>query len=176
KAHRMFVQTNASLRAEALRIFDRTFAITYGLEAIAILVSLLGMAGTMITLILERRRELSLLRLVGADAGQIRRTVMIESGLLGAASQVLGIPLGFLLSVLLVDVINVQSFGWTIQWHVPVVFLAQAAVVLLIASIAAGLYPARVAAAALSSPAGAGSSGHPYTGRGFERASRMERE
>jgi putative ABC transport system permease protein len=144
-AHHVFIHTNASLRAEVLRIFDRTFAITYGLEAIAILVSLLGMAGTMITLVIERRRDLGLLRLVGADARQIRRTVMIESGLLGAASQALGIPLGFALSLLLIDVINVQSFGWTIQWHVPFLFLAQASAALLLASVLAGLYPARAA-------------------------------
>jgi putative ABC transport system permease protein len=147
-AHHVFIHTNASLRSEVLQIFDRTFAITYGLEAIAILVSLLGMAGTMITLVMERRHELSLLRLVGADAAQVRRTVMIESGLLGAASQALGIPLGFVLSVLLIDVINVQSFGWTIQWHVPIAFLAQALAALLAASVLAGLYPARAASSA----------------------------
>ncbi len=147
-AHHVFIHTNASLRSEVLRIFDRTFAITYGLEAIAILVSLLGMAGTMITLVMERRRELSLLRLVGAEASQVRRTVMIESGLLGLASQALGIPLGFVLSLLLIDVINVQSFGWTIQWHVPIAFLAQASAVLLAACVLAGLYPARAASSA----------------------------
>jgi putative ABC transport system permease protein len=147
-AHHVFIHTNASLRSEVLRIFDRTFAITYGLEAIAILVSLLGMAGTMITLVMERRHELRLLRLVGADAAQVRRTVMIESGLLGVASQALGIPLGFVLSLLLIDVINVQSFGWTIQWHVPVAFLAQASAVLLAASVLAGLYPAQAASSA----------------------------
>jgi putative ABC transport system permease protein len=147
-AHRVFIHTNASLRTEVLRIFDRTFAITYGLEAIAILVSLLGMAGTIATLVLERRREQMVLRLVGADAGQVRRTVMIESGLLGAASEILGVPLGFVLSLMLIDVINVQSFGWTIQWHVPIVFLLQAMAVLLAASVSAGLYPARIASSA----------------------------
>ena len=73
---------------------------------------------------------------------------MIESGLLGAASQALGIPLGFALSLLLIDVINVQSFGWTIQWHVPFWFLAQASAALLLASVLAALYPARAASSA----------------------------
>jgi putative ABC transport system permease protein len=149
-AHHVFIHTNASLRAEVLRIFDRTFAITYGLEAIAILVALLGMAGTMITLVMERRRDLGLLRLVGADVRQVRRAVMIEAGLLGVASQALGLPLGFVLSLLLIDVINLQSFGWTIQWHVPIAFLVQASVALLGASILAGAYPARTASSATS--------------------------
>ena len=65
--HRVFIHTNASIRDEVLRIFDSTFAITYALEAIAVFVGILGVSGTLLTLILERRRELTMLRLVGAD-------------------------------------------------------------------------------------------------------------
>jgi putative ABC transport system permease protein len=144
--HRVFIHTNASLRAEVLRIFDATFAITYGLEAVAILVAMLGITGTLITLMLERRRELAILRLVGTDLGQLRRMVVIEAGLLGIVSQIVGLAGGFALSLILIYVINVQSFGWTIQFHVPVAFLLQAVVVLLAATMLAGLYPARVAA------------------------------
>jgi putative ABC transport system permease protein len=144
--HRVFIHTNASLRAEVLRIFDATFAITYGLEAVAILVAMLGITGTLITLMLERRHELAILRLVGTDLGQVRRIVVIEAGLLGVVSQVMGLVGGFALSLILIYVINVQSFGWTIQFHVPVAFLLQAIVVLLAATMIAGLYPARVAA------------------------------
>jgi putative ABC transport system permease protein len=144
--HRVFIHTNVSLRTEVLRIFDATFAITYGLEAIAILVAILGMAGTLITQVIERRRELVMLRLIGAEARQVRRMVMIESGLLGIASQTVGVPLGCALSLVLIDVINVQSFGWTIQLHVPAMFLAQVMAVLLLATTLAGAYPARTAA------------------------------
>ena len=56
-----------------LRIFDSTFAITYALELIAIVVAMLGVAGTLLTLVLERRRELSMLRLIGADRRQVQR-------------------------------------------------------------------------------------------------------
>jgi putative ABC transport system permease protein len=144
--HRLFVHSNTSLRAEVLRIFDATFAITYGLEAVAIVVAVLGITATLVTLILERRRELAVLRLVGADLGQVRRMIVIEAGMLGLASQVLGGLAGLLLSLLLIYVINVQSFGWTIQFHLPVVFLVQAMAVVLAATLVAGLYPARLAA------------------------------
>lgn len=144
--HRLFVHTNATLRAEVLRIFDATFAITYGLEAVAIVVAVLGVAGTLVTLILERRRELALLRLVGADLGQIRRMIVIEAGMLGLVSQVLGLGAGLALSLILIYVINVQSFGWTIQFHVPGVFLLQAMAAVLLATALAGVYPARLAA------------------------------
>jgi putative ABC transport system permease protein len=145
-AHRLFVHTNTTLRAEVLRIFDATFAITYGLEAIAIVVAVLGVTGTLVTLILERRRELATLRLVGADLAQIRRMVVIEAGMLGLVSQGLGLAAGVALSLILIYVINVQSFGWTIQFHVPATFLAQAMGAVLLATALAGLYPARVAA------------------------------
>ena len=144
--HRLFIHTNTTLRSEVLRIFDRTFAITYGLEAIAIVVAVLGVTGTLVTLMLERRRELATLRLVGADLGQIRRMIVIEAGLLGVVSQALGAAAGLALSIVLIYVINVQSFGWTIQFHIPAAFLLQAMVVVLVATTLAGVYPARLAA------------------------------
>jgi putative ABC transport system permease protein len=74
------LRTTDSIREEVLRIFDSTFSITYALEAIAIFVAILGVASTLLTLILERRRELSILRLVGADYRQVRKMVLIEAG------------------------------------------------------------------------------------------------
>ncbi len=142
----MFIHTNTTLRAEVLRIFDATFAITYGLEAIAIVVAVLGVTGTLVTLILERRRELATLRLVGADLRQIRRMIVIEAGMLGAVSQAFGLVAGLALSVVLIYVVNVQSFGWTIQFHIPAAFLLQAMAVVLAATTLAGAYPARLAA------------------------------
>jgi len=146
EGHQAFIYTNRDLRAEVLRIFDSTFAITYVLEIIAIVVAMLGVAATLLTLVLERRRELSLLRLIGAARRQVRRVVVIEAALIGAASQAIGLVVGLALSMLLVYVINVQSFGWTIQFRVPVMFLAQVSVLVVVATAVAGLYPARRAA------------------------------
>ncbi len=143
---RIFITTNGDLRATVLRIFDATFAITYALEVIAIGVSLFGMAATLLTLVLERRREIAMLRLVGADSRQLRRLIVIEAGVLGALTQGVGLVVGLALSLILIYVINVQSFGWTIQFHLPVGFLAQATVAVVAAAALAGLYPARLAA------------------------------
>ena len=143
--HRLFINTNAMLRAEVLRIFDATFAITYALQAIAIFVAIVGVAATLLTLTLERRRELALLRLVGANRGQIRRMVVIEAALLGMLSQGIGLPVGVVLSLILIYVVNVQSFGWTIQFHLPLGFLAQSTVLIAVTTALAGLYPARLA-------------------------------
>jgi putative ABC transport system permease protein len=135
--------TNAGLRAEVLRIFDGTFAITWALELIAIVVAMAGVAATMLTLILDRQDEIRLLRLAGAEAGQVRRTVLIESGLIGAVSQGLGLVSGVLLSVVLIRVINPQSFGWSIQFHFPALFVAGSSVLTVVATMLAGVFPAR---------------------------------
>jgi len=146
EGHRAFIFSNRTLRNEVLRIFDSTFAITYALELIAIIVAMLGVAGTLLTLVLERRRELSLLRLTGADRMQVRKMVIIEAALIGAVSQGIGLTMGFALSMVLIYVINVQSFGWTIQFHLPTAFLAQSSIAVIIATAIAGVYPARRAA------------------------------
>lgn len=146
EGHRAFVYTNRALRTEVLRIFDSTFAITYALEVIAIAVAMLGVAGTLLTLVLEQRRELTMLRLVGALKRQVQRVVVTEAALIGATAMGIGLVVGVALSLLLVYVINVQSFGWTIQFRVPVLFLAQVSLVVVAATAVAGLYPARRAA------------------------------
>ena len=139
---RVFVHTNASLKAEVLRIFDNTFTITYALEIIAVAVAILGVATTLVTLILDRKPELALLRWAGAEQRQIRKMVIIEAALLGAVSQGLGVVAGILLSLILVFVINVQSFGWTIQFHLPAGFLLQSSLLILLATALSGIYPA----------------------------------
>jgi putative ABC transport system permease protein len=143
---RVAIHTNRSLRQEVLRIFDSTFTITYALEVVAIVVAILGVAATLLTLTLERRRELAVLRLIGADRRQIRWMVVLEAVLIGGVSQVVGVIVGFLLALVLIFVINLQSFGWTIQFHVPAVFLAQVSLLILVSTALAGLYPGRLAA------------------------------
>ncbi len=146
QGHQAFIYTNRALRQEVLRIFDSTFAITYSLEVIAIVVAMLGVAGTLLTLVIERRHELTLLRLVGADRRQVRRMVVIEAAIIGAASQAIGLAVGLALSLVLIYVINVQSFGWTIQFRLPTAFLLQASVAVVAATALAGIYPAHRAA------------------------------
>jgi putative ABC transport system permease protein len=141
--HRIFIRTNQSLRREVLRIFDSTFAITYALEAVAIIVAMMGVATTLLTLTLDRRRDLAVLRLVGTARRQIVRMVVAEALMIAGVSQAIGLAIGVALSLILVFVINQQSFGWTIQWHVPWVFLAQMSIFTLLATMASALLPAR---------------------------------
>jgi putative ABC transport system permease protein len=141
----VLIFSNRDLRAEAIRIFDRTFAITYALEAVAVFVAVMGIAGALLALVIDRRRELGLLRFLGASAQQIRKLILVEAGLLGLLANLVGALLGYLLSLILVFVINKQSFGWTIRFHWPVAILFSALTLVFLATLFAGLYPARVA-------------------------------
>jgi putative ABC transport system permease protein len=143
--YRVLIASNRDLRAEAIRIFDRTFAITYALEAVAVIVAVMGVAGALLALVIDRRRELGLLRFLGASAGQVRKQILVEAGLLGLLASFVGLALGFALSLILIYVINKQSFGWTIRFHWPVAVLLGAISVVYAATVLAGLYPAQVA-------------------------------
>jgi putative ABC transport system permease protein len=143
--HRVLMFSNRDLRAEAIRIFDRTFAITYALEAVAVIVAVMGIAGALLALVIDRRRELGLLRFLGAASGQVRKLILVEAGLLGILANLAGLALGFALSLVLIYVINKQSFGWTIRFHWPVEILLGALTVVYAATVLAGLYPAHVA-------------------------------
>jgi putative ABC transport system permease protein len=143
--YRILMFLNRDLRREAIRIFDRTFAITYALEAVAVVVAVMGIAGALLALVIDRRRELGLLRFLGAATGQLRKLILVEAGLLGLLANFAGLALGFAMSLVLIFVINKQSFGWTIRFHWPVAILLGALTVVYAATVLAGIYPASVA-------------------------------
>ncbi|MEW6207332.1 MAG: FtsX-like permease family protein [Acidobacteriota bacterium] len=144
--HQLLFTTNASVRGEIVRIFDNSFSITRALELIAITVAALGVISTLIALILERRAEIAVLRFLGSTRAQIRRMVVIESVLIGIVSQSIGVVTGLFTSLVLIYVINVQSFGWTIQFHFPVRFLIESTLLMIVVTAIAALYPASQAA------------------------------
>ena len=137
---------NHELRKEILEIFDRTFVLTYVLEAIAVLVAVLGIVNTLVTAVLERRREFATLRAIGASTEQVERLVLWEAAYLGLIGAALGVVGGLLLALVLIHVINKQSFGWTIQMTVPGGVILQAVGLALTAALVAGYWPARWAA------------------------------
>ena len=143
--HNAFVVTNGEIKSEVMRIFDQTFMITYALLGVAIVVAVLGIVNTLSALILERTRELALLRVGGLSARELTTMIVLESSLLGVASTAAGLVMGYALSFILIYVINKQSFGWTIDFHTPVVLIAASLLVTLLASALAGLAPARLA-------------------------------
>ena len=143
--HRLIIRSNTELKKQVLEVFDKTFAITYSLEIIAILVAVLGLFNTLVSLILERKREIGILRFIGAFIQQVKHMVLIEAGILGLIGSAMGLIAGVIVSYILIFVINKQSFGWTIQIHFPYSFIALLVAFSWGVSILAGLYPARIA-------------------------------
>ncbi len=140
-----FVVMNAEVKGEVMKIFDQTFVITYALLGVAIAVAVLGIINTLSALILERTRELALLRVGGLSASELRTMLVLESSILGAASTATGLVMGYALSWILIYVINKQSFGWTIDFHTPTALIAGSLAITFLSSALAGLAPARLA-------------------------------
>ncbi|NBB16789.1 FtsX-like permease family protein [Caulobacter sp. SLTY] len=109
----------AQIRDIALGLFDRSFAITYVLELVAILVGLAGVAATVSAQTLARTKEFGMLRHLGVRKRQITAMLAIEGALLGAVGVAAGLTLGLIMSQVLIHVVNPQSFHWTMQTRLP---------------------------------------------------------
>jgi putative ABC transport system permease protein len=112
------------IREVSLRIFDRSFAVTYAMEAVAVLVGLFGLSSSLGALVLARRREFGVLRHLGLTRGQIRAMLAAEGGLLALLGALCGLAVGAAISLVLVYVVNRQSFSWSMELHPPYAFLA----------------------------------------------------
>ncbi|WP_345814577.1 FtsX-like permease family protein [Paraburkholderia sp. PREW-6R] len=122
------------IRARTLVIFDRSFAITYLLEAVAIVIGLFGVAATFSAQTLARAREFGMLRHVGVTRSQILSILALEGGMLTACGIFMGFVLGFAISLILVFVVNPQSFHWSMSLHIPWSVLSTVALVMLVSS------------------------------------------
>jgi putative ABC transport system permease protein len=137
---------NRELRAEVVAIFDRTFAITRALQAVAAAVAVLAVLTVLFALLGERRRDLALLRSLGATRGQVAGVVAGQAALLGLAGAAAGLATGLAIGLVLVKVVNVQSFGWTLRFLPDWGSMAVTAALVTAACLLSGLAPALAAA------------------------------
>ncbi len=107
------------LRATSLRIFDRSFAVTLWLQGVAIGIGLFGIAASFAAQALARRKEFGALMHLGLTRAQLLRMVALEGAFWSGAAALLGTLLGLGVSVILVKVVNPQSFHWTMDLAVP---------------------------------------------------------
>jgi putative ABC transport system permease protein len=112
------------IRQASLRIFDRSFAVTYAMEAVAVLVGLFGLSSSLGAIVLARRREFGMLRHLGLTQAQIRAMLAAEGGLLALLGALAGLATGGAISLVLIFVVNRQSFNWSMELHPPYAFLA----------------------------------------------------
>ncbi|MEX2046623.1 MAG: FtsX-like permease family protein, partial [Chloroflexota bacterium] len=136
------VRTNDTLRSASLEVFDRTFEVTAVLRMLAFIVAFVGVLSALMALELERARELGMMRAWGVTPGEVWRLVLTQTGLMGVVSGILAVPMGIVLSVVMIFVINKRSFGWTLEMQVGPEVLAQAIGLAVVGALVAGLYPA----------------------------------
>ncbi|HWD17601.1 MAG TPA: ABC transporter permease, partial [Casimicrobiaceae bacterium] len=140
---RLLVSTPGELRRLSLATFDRTFAVTYALEAAAVVIGLAGLSAALVAQTLARRREFGMLRHLGMTRRRIGAMLAAEGALLAVAGVVGGLLLGFAISLILIHVVNRQSFHWGMDLHVPGGSLALLATILVALATLAARFAAR---------------------------------
>lgn len=139
------IRSNREIRDISLETFNRTFAITQVLRLLSVGVALIGILSAIMALQYERRREMAVLRATGLTPLQTGLWILIQTGFMGLTAGLLSIPLGLALARVLVRVINLRSFGWTMALTIEGPPLLAAVVLAVVAALLAGLYPAYLA-------------------------------
>ena len=125
-----------------MEVFDRTFKITEVLRILAGIVAFLGLVSALLSIELERAREIAILRALGLTPRQIGTLALTQTGLLGLAAGLLAIPLGVVMAALLVFIINQRSFGWSMGLTIEPAPLLFGIALAFSAALLAGVYPA----------------------------------
>jgi putative ABC transport system permease protein len=133
------------IRTLSLSIFDRSFAVTYAMEAVAVLVGLFGLSSSLGAMVLARRREFGMLRHLGLTRRQIAGMLAAEGGLLAFLGAAAGLAAGAAISLVLIHVVNRQSFNWSIELHVPLGFLSLLTAILLVLAVLTAILSGREA-------------------------------
>lgn len=136
------IYSNRALRERILAIFDQTFAVTYVLRAIAVIVSIIGIFLSLTALVIERERDIGILRSLGASGAQVRMLFLSEAAMMGAIASALGIAAGIGLSMILTWVVNKAFFGWTIELQFPLTLILSTPLWIVAASVIAAWIPA----------------------------------
>lgn len=138
----LLVRSNREIRAASLETFERTFAITQVLRLLAVGVAFVGILSALMAFQYEHRREIAVLRATGLTPAQAGGLVLLQTGFMGLTAGLLSIPLGLAVALALVRVINLRSFGWTMDLMVSLPPLFAAVGLAVLAAVLAGLYPA----------------------------------
>ena len=136
------IYSNRTLRDRILAVFDQTFAVTYILRTVAVLVAITGVFLAVTTLAAEREREIGVLRAIGASRDQVHRALVLEAGMMGVVASALGLAAGIVLAMALTWVVNPAFFGWTITLHFPRLALLSTPLWIIPVALLAAWFPA----------------------------------
>ncbi|MBI2894607.1 MAG: ABC transporter permease [Deltaproteobacteria bacterium] len=137
------VKTNLELREQIMSFVNQMFQVMRAMELVALLIAVLGVANSLIASVLDRTRELGILRAIGASRGQVLGSVLAEAGFIGLYASLLGAPAGALLGWLTIRVINSAVSGWVVPFSFAWGGALQTAVLVTVAALVAGIWPSR---------------------------------
>jgi len=138
----LIIQLNTTIHEQSLAVFDRTFEVTRVLRWLTVGVAFVGIFSALLALHLERAREFAIIRATGATRLQIMNIVLLQTLIMGLLAGILALPLGWLMSEILIKVINVRSFGWSMHSIVPAGSTSGTLLLAATSAILAGIYPA----------------------------------
>jgi putative ABC transport system permease protein len=142
----LYVMSNSELREEAHKIISDTFAITYAMEFIAVVLALLGVINTLLAAVLDRTREIGLMRGIGAGKKHVIEMFSAEAFFMGIVGGTLGLCVGGIVGFILTKVVGLQATGWDFPFYYPWPTAITMLIAATLSSVLAGLYPARRAA------------------------------
>jgi len=138
----VLIRSNRALREASLEVFDRTFAVTTVLRLLSMVVAFVGVLSALMAQTLERAREIGVLRALGLTPLQVWKLTTSQTGLMGLVAGVLALPVGSVLALVLIFVINRRSFGWTLELELTPAIFVQALALAVGAAVLAAVYPA----------------------------------
>jgi putative ABC transport system permease protein len=139
------IASTREMKDVSLGLFDRTFAITYALEIAAVLIGLFGVSVSFSAQALARRREFGVLRHLGMVRREIGAMLGMEGALVAALGTAVGLATGWVVGLILIHVINRQSFNWSMELHMPWLPLAALAALVITAAVATAVWSGRAA-------------------------------
>ncbi len=138
----ILMRSNKELRDYSVNIFDRTFIVAGLLHILSVVVAFIGILSAMMSIQLEKGKEMAILRATGLTGSQMFGMITAQTTTMGILAAIIAIPLGLVLAYCLIFVINLRSFGWTMNMIIDHVVLLQAIIISVLAAVIAGLYPA----------------------------------
>ena len=137
------IRLNKDLRDYSIEIFDRTFVVAGLLHILSVIVAFIGVFSALMSIQLEKEKEMGILRATGLTPGQMLKMISVQTFTIGLIAAIIAIPLGLVLAYCLIYIINLRSFGWTMQTHLFAFVPLQAVALALTAALLASVYPVR---------------------------------
>jgi putative ABC transport system permease protein len=142
----LFVTKTSDMEKQFLALLEKSFSYSRSLELIVLVIALMGVIGTMVSAVLDRMREIGMIRAIGATRAQLLRSLVVEAAFLGFCAAVGGVAVGAFQTVLFLQTLGVEALGWHLDYVFPLSGALRIGSLVILTSAAAGILPGMRAA------------------------------